>query len=661
MRANIGRTTPEAGSGRMNFLTASRQFIGVNAPAFLWIAALGLLLAALMTAIVLAISIRKLRASATALSSSLSKLAKPVLGRGLSLVEMEQIQKCFVDFPLFVRSWTRIERKTIRREATGTDEYWLAVPASEILTPSTVADAYINRDLYESFPGVLTGLGLLFTFVAILVALIHVKFDNTTHQVQGMATLIEGLSGKFVSSIAALFAASIFTVFEKRQFHRLDRAVQELSEAVAVVIPALTATHLLVELQKDIGEQSVAFRSFNADLAGRLKQSFSESMGPTLQRMVGAVEDLNQLLRSAEAAKSDTISESLAGMISRLEASLTQALANMGEQFTSSLSGTTMTQFSRLTESLAGAASVLEQMNVQNQATQSALSELVSFAKNSAAEQMALGRTQIEDLTNVLRSMLTQIEQATGSSVNNMGAALTALMSDLSSKVGELTERSRAAMARTTQANADAANSVLKTATDWTVSSKEQLATLIEKHTNQLSTADRLQSALGDAASRFSSAATQFNSVLTRLQQVSTDAGVCTTAMSGAAKAVKDSQDGFQRVAGLTSTQVEKLSLAGRDQQELINRISQAMQQYEHTFVKVESSASALLQTLEKNLAQHLQLCQRGYEALLKVSDEHFSSATQRLGASVDELQEYLQDLSDVLAVKSSGKAAHGD
>ena len=131
--------------------------------------------------------------------------------------------------------------------------------------------------------------------------------------------------------------------------------------------------------------------------------------------------------------------------------------------------------------------------------------------------------------------------------------------------------------------------------------------------------------------------------------------------MSGAAKAVKDSQDGLQRVAGLSSTQVENLSLAGREQQEIIARISQAMQQYEHTFAKVESSASSLLQTLERNLSQHLELCRRGYESLVKVSDEHFASATQRLGASVDELQEYLQDLSDVIAAKSSGKVAHGD
>ncbi len=136
-------------------------------------------------------------------------------------------------------------------------------------------------------------------------------------------------------------------MFEKQQFHSLDRSISKLADAVAAVVPVLTPTHLLVELQKDMGEQSVAFRTFNADLSGRLKQSFSESMGPTLESMVTAVEDLNQVLRAAEAAKSDTISGSLAGMISRLEGSLTQSLGKMGEQVTSSLSGSTMTQFIR--------------------------------------------------------------------------------------------------------------------------------------------------------------------------------------------------------------------------------------------------------------------------------------------------------------------------
>lgn len=294
-------------------------------------------------------------------------------------------------------------------------------------------------------------------------------------------------------------------------------------------------------------------------------------------------------------------------------------------------------------------------MNTHNQMTQTALTELVTFAKNSAAEQMALGRTQVEDLTNVLRSMLVEIERTTDSSMSNMGTAMTALMNDLSNKVMELTEQTRVSMVQTSQASTEAAKSILKDAGDWTATSKEQLALLLEKHTAQLDTAERLRTSLGDSASQFVAASAQFSSIITKLQQVSADAGVCATAMSGAAKAVKDSQDGLQRVAGLSSSQVEKLSIAGQEQEKLLERISGAMTHYQQTFSQVESSASALLQTLERNLAQHLELCKRGYESLAKVSDEHFVSATQRLGASVDELSEYLQDLSEVMAARSNG------
>ena len=643
----------------MNQLIESREFFGVSAPLFAWVAAALLLLFAASAIVTLLIRIRILCASCGHVSKLLTEMRRPTVGAGLSLSAIEGLRESFGKRPFLVSIWTQIELKLIRRHGGSGDEYWLSVPASDVLHSSAVTDSQLNREWYEAMPGLLSGTGLLVTFIAILVALLHVRIVG--NRVEGMTLLIEGLSGKFVSSIAALFAATVFVVFEKQQFHSLDRSVANLADSVAAIVPVLTPTQILVELQKDMGEQSIAFRSFNADLSGRLKQSFSESMGPTLERMVTTIEDMNNLLRAAEATKSDTLSESLAGMISRLEGSLTESLSKMGEQFTSSLSGNTMTQFSKLAESLGGAAAVLERMNTHNQATQTALTELVSFAKDSAAEQMALGKTQVEDLTNVLRSMLVQIEQATGSSVNNMGAALTALMADLSSKVVELNEQTRASMAQTTQASADAAKSVLRDASEWSATSKERLASLFEKLAGQLTTADRLRESLDKSATQFVGAASTFNSILSKLQQVSTDAGACMTAMSGAAKSVKDSQEGLQRVAGLSSTQVEKLSIAGQEQQELLERIALAMTQYEQTFVKVESSASALLQTLEGNVGQHLELCKRGYESLIKVSDEHFASASQRLGASVDELSEYLQDLSDVMAARGSGKVGHGD
>jgi chromosome segregation ATPase len=256
--------------------------------------------------------------------------------------------------------------------------------------------------------------------------------------------------------------------------------------------------------------------------------------------------------------------------------------------------------------------------------------------------------------------MLVQIEQATGSSVNNMGTALTALMSDLSSKISDLTEQSRTKMLQSSQASADAANSVLKEARDWTNTNREQLASLIEKHTAQLNTADQLRTALSESAVRFTTAGSQFNSIIANLQRIANETSASTTALSGAAKSIRDSQQAMQQVANLSGTQAERLSQAGADTQRILGQISQAMQQYETTFGKVEAAASQLLGTLEKNLAQHLELCRKGYESLVKVSDEHFTTATQRLGSTVNELEEYLQDLSEVIGNRAAAKGANG-
>jgi hypothetical protein len=140
-----------------------------------------------------------------------------------------------------------------------------------------------------------------------------------------------------------------------------------LARAIDVLIPRLSSVRVLAEIHRDIAEQSLTFRSFNADLSLKLKQSFSESMGPTTQKMVDAIEELNRLLRATEAQKQESITGSLEGLLRNLERSITASLEGMGERFKESLTGNAMDEFGKVTESLGGTARLLENMNVQSQ------------------------------------------------------------------------------------------------------------------------------------------------------------------------------------------------------------------------------------------------------------------------------------------------------
>ena len=59
-------------------------------------------------------------------------------------------------------------------------------------------------------------------------------------------------------------------------------------------------------------------------------------------------------------------------------------------------------------------------MNGQFLGTQAALNDLINLAKSSTAEHIALGQSQVEALTSVLRELMVQLKETTGSSVTEM-------------------------------------------------------------------------------------------------------------------------------------------------------------------------------------------------------------------------------------------------
>ena len=242
------------------------------------------------------------------------------------------------------------------------------------------------------------------------------------------------------------------------------------------LVPVLAASQILSDLTRDIGEQSTAFRSFNADLAQKLKQSFSESMGPTLERMVGATEDLTTLLRTAEDQKKESLSGSLETLMTRLQESVTASLSQVSNRFQESLSGGAMAQFEQVIGSLGEAGQVLARMNAQSEATQRMLGEVVTLARDSTAEQMRLGRTQVDELNSVLRALMLQLNESADSSVARMNAALTAVVSGLSQQVGELSDKMTSSVVETAGLATGAANDVIARASEWSSKSANNSA-----------------------------------------------------------------------------------------------------------------------------------------------------------------------------------------
>ena len=92
------------------------------------------------------------------------------------------------------------------------ERFFLVEAPREILSYEWIVGRNFNASLYSVLPGILTGVGLMLTFLAILIALVSVHYDkaNTVEPITGIDALINGLSGKFTSSILALSQHSVY-------------------------------------------------------------------------------------------------------------------------------------------------------------------------------------------------------------------------------------------------------------------------------------------------------------------------------------------------------------------------------------------------------------------------------------------------------------------
>jgi hypothetical protein len=646
----------------LELLKATKTLWGLTAPWFAWVAAAVLLIFPLLALIYLWWKIRgesrRVEDAAQRVDQLKSRIPHDPR-KGLSVTAFNQLADIFSKSGPLLRPWNSFATDVVsRRQTSGEEEYWASESAENAFSEEDLYGGRINLSFFSSLPGIVTGTGLLFTFLAILVALLEVKLTGTG-QITGLDLLIEGLSGKFVSSIAALLSATTFLFFERVLFHRLTRARVDLIGSLNAFVPKLTSARLLAEVQRDISEQSVAFRSFNADLSTKLKQGFSESLGPTIQRMVETIEELNNHLRVAETQKQESITGSVSNLVQSLQHSITSSLQTMGDKFKESLSGTANDEFTKVTESLGGAARLLESMNAQFMGTQTAMTELVSLAKNSTAEQLALGKTQVEDLTNVLRQFMIHMNESAGSSVSQMAATLTGVVHDLSNKVSDLGVK----MAETLHKNAEQASStaaaVVDRADKWSSQSAHQLEHLIgqlETHSNN--TKD-IENTLMTALGLFNNSLSQYASLNAGLNKIANEVNAMASSAAGAAHSATESQRSLQQISTQTASQLERLADANQRQQAVWAGIQESMKQYQMIFGQTERAASELLNQISGHTKSYLEVTKKGYEEVVKVADEHFTHAAKKLGASVGELDEYLQDLTETL--EKARRGPNGD
>jgi hypothetical protein len=245
---------------------------------------------------------------------------------GLQLETIEAVRSSATGKRRTVRRlWNEVELALELYRGSGETEGWFAVrPVNELFSEDVAVDTGYHSSFHQTVPSILTALGLMTTFIAILLALqgVNVQLRGGAEIVEGIGGLINGLAGKFLSSIIALFLAVTFTLFEKATERKLRSAYDSLIRTAAGSIPVLSPFRVQLDMHELAARRTEMLDRFYSEMAERV---VSAARGEIVPAVCGVM--ANELTDAVEARLAGALHEirDRAAELERVTASLEKA------------------------------------------------------------------------------------------------------------------------------------------------------------------------------------------------------------------------------------------------------------------------------------------------------------------------------------------------
>lgn len=658
----------------MFLLKIQWELLGLKAPAFSWIVSACLLVYAIYvygTHLMASRNRQWLLSLAEERLASLRDGAPGRPGEGVTRSFYEAISSVFDDLPLLSAAWSAVASCVVVTDKDRTEKFWVSEDISGLVTGATAVD---SRP-YRTAPTVISGIGLLATFLAILVALMDVRLAQ--NRVQGLDLLVQGLSGKFLSSVVAIGCATMLIHAEKGLYRPCTEGLARLTMALKSLLPRLVPAQIMSDLRTEMAAQARMFGAFDVDLKGAVKEGLGESVRgalAALERMASLQDELNKFIRENEAEKQQAMTDQLKAALSEFGQSLGDSLDKMATKFDEALALNTHAQFKEISESLSSAATVLQQVNDQLGTNHYVLIDLLELARattgqelearqaqaehlaaivgdlmtklqEKTADEMTARQVQTEQLAETVNQLMSNLQEKTAESMTSMDTTLATVTLNISERVMELSTQMASVIRETSEKSTTKAKEVMDQAGTLSTQSALRLADLLERHGSELTKVEQLKTLLDGAIQSFVSSIDKYSHLTDGLQRVTTQVNVGVASLSQTAKSLKDGQEAAASISTSLAEQAESMRGVSQNQGEVWERIKGSMVEYEKIFSSVEGQAGDMLGQIARHLEAYSETTERHFSSLAHAADTLVAQATGRLSGSIEELSEQLDDL----------------
>jgi hypothetical protein len=182
--------------------------------------------------------------------------------------------------------------------------------------------SHVGSKFISAIPGILLGIGLLGTFLALYVALAQLNLGGNDTGVMKASIIhfVEMVGVKFTASVWGIFLSVIFTIYEKTLEGKLSNKIKHLQDNIDEVFKRQTAEQNLSLILTESEQQTMALNS----LAETLTHRISEQFNPVITQM-------NQHLEQMPIHISKAIGESLKEPLQALQKNASSAAETQSE------------------------------------------------------------------------------------------------------------------------------------------------------------------------------------------------------------------------------------------------------------------------------------------------------------------------------------------
>lgn len=198
------------------------------------------------------------------------------------LVLLDRLMKDDLDIS---QAWSQYRNTLVLEQVAWFQEprVFSTAHSEEFFTFERLFARRVHQAWYSHVPAFVTGVSLLFTFIALLMGLSHLHADE--QGVQGLQGLINGLAGKFLTSIVGLTCANVFSLIEKRVLYQLVTVHQDLVHSIESLFPRRT-------LDQWIHEQGVGMTG------GKEEKPAQPELETTLHNLGLMIQDLTRAVKT---------------------------------------------------------------------------------------------------------------------------------------------------------------------------------------------------------------------------------------------------------------------------------------------------------------------------------------------------------------------------